>query len=58
MTKKTIDPWQAEDDARTLKRYSEITSDKNRMSRATKILKQEKASIDKVINPKTGGKKK
>jgi hypothetical protein len=56
MGKKNVDPWQAEDDARTLKRAAEIQADKGRVNRATKILHQERKAIDNIVGK--GGKKK
>ena len=53
MAKKTMsDPWRAESDARTLMEYTEICSDKSRMTAAQKILKEQAKSIDKVLGSK------
>ena len=41
--------YQAEDDARTLKRYAEISGDKSRISAAGKILKDEAAATSKAL---------
>ena len=41
--------WQAEDDARTLKRYMEIVADTNRHTMAKKILEEEIEQAQKIL---------
>lgn len=42
--------WRAEDDARTLKFYVEIVSDKERLSAANKVLEDEAKKIASVLD--------
>lgn len=46
-TSKLEKQWQAEEDARTMARYQEILSDKNRRSQAIAMAKQQAADMEK-----------
>lgn len=41
--------WEAEDDARSLERYAEISGNKSRMNAASKILKEKAAATNKAL---------
>ena len=41
--------WQAEDDARSLERYAEISGNKTRMTAASKILKEKAVATNKAL---------
>jgi hypothetical protein len=41
--------WEAEDDARSLERYAEISGNKSRMTAASKILKEKAAATNKAL---------
>ena len=41
--------WQAEDDARSLERYAEISGNKSRMSAASNILKEKAVATNKAL---------
>ena len=41
--------WQAEDDARSLERYAEISGNKTRMTAASKILKEKATATNKAL---------
>lgn len=59
-----IDPYRAEDDARTLQRAGEVMGDNKRMSAAQKHLQKTQAAVQRVLQapkqsqksaPKSGG---
>ena len=52
MSKKMIDPWQAEDDARTLIRHAEVCRDASRLTAAKKVLKKQSADITQALGTK------
>lgn len=50
MAKRVIsDPWQAENDARTLREYAEICNDSKRVNAAQKVLKEQAKNIDQAL---------
>lgn len=44
--------WRAQDDARVLKAYAEIQSDKSRFDMATKVLEEEAEKIASILDNK------
>ena len=45
--------WQAEDDARLLKRHEELSKDKERLTNAHKIIKEELATLSTLVGKGT-----